>query len=143
MRVNGGDDVEQAGDDDEFGAVIGDRGLHGCSAKADGAADEVEQAAAEIAGHAEQIEYVLRAGVELTLHGQAEHEHGDDGDGEQCASNPLAEQEMAGAGDEPSGDEGKVNEPLLRLLARGGLVWGGWHSFLTIQDGAELGRKWG
>jgi hypothetical protein len=32
---------------------------------------------------------------------------------------------------------------LLRLLARGGLVWGGWHSFLTIQDGAELGRKWG
>ena len=49
MRVNRGDDVEQAGNDNELGAVIGDGGLHGLRAEAEGAAEEIEQAAAQIA----------------------------------------------------------------------------------------------
>ena len=43
-------------------------------------------------------ENILRAGVKLALHGKPHDEHGEDGDGEQRAANPLAEQEMTGAG---------------------------------------------
>ena len=32
-------------------------------------------------------------------------EHGEDGDGDEGAANPLAEHEVACAGDEPAGDE--------------------------------------
>ncbi len=113
MRVNSGDDVEQAGDDDEFSAVVGYRGLDRLRTEAQHTADEEKQAVAQVAGHAQHIENVLCAGVELALHGEAEHEHGDDGDSEQGAADPFTEQKMPSAGDEPSDDEGKIDKSLL------------------------------
>jgi len=92
MRIDSGDDIQQASDDDEDFAVVGDGGLLWLAAPARSAADEVEHAAAQVAGHAEQAENVLRAGVDLALHGKAHDEHGDDGDSDQRAANPLADE---------------------------------------------------
>ena len=110
MSVDGGDDVQQACNNDKFSAIVGDGGLHRSSPPAGGAAEEVEEATAQITGDTEHVENVLRAGVELALHGEAERKHGDDGDGEQSAADPFAEEKVACAGDEPPGDEGKVDE---------------------------------
>ena len=46
---------------------------------------------------------------------------------------------MPRTGNKPPGNEGKIDESLLGLLALGGLGWGGGHSLLNIQDaGNEL-----
>ena len=47
-----------------------------------GAANDIEESAAEVAGQAEHLEDVVGVGVELALHGEAEREHADDGDRE-------------------------------------------------------------
>ena len=83
----------------------------------------------------------MRAGIELALHGEAERKHGDDGDGEQRAADPFAEEKMAGAGDEPPGNEGKVDESFLHWFARGKLVWGGGHSFIDYTR-QQSKRSW-
>ena len=113
MCIDRGDDVEKAGDDDEARAPIGYGELDGVRAKTHGPAHEVEQATAEIAEKAKDLENVVRVGVKLTLHGEADGEHADDGDGEQSAAAPFAQQKMSRAGDKPTGDEWKKYEALL------------------------------
>ena len=110
MGVNGSDDIEQAGDHDKSGAVVGGCDLDGVRAEAELAADEVKKTASEVAGKAEHFEDVLGAGVELALHGEAEEEHASDSGEKQAAANPLALNEVSRSGNEPAGQEGAVLE---------------------------------
>lgn len=106
MGVDGGDDVEQAGDHDEFGAIVGDGDLDGGVAEVQHAGEDVERACAEVAGEAEHVQRVAGiGGVDLALKRDADGEHGDDGDEEQRGTDGLLEQQVAEAGDEPSGEE--------------------------------------
>ena len=50
------------------------------AAKAHGAANDVEQSAAQVAGKAKHLKDVVRIGIEAALHGQTEREHAYDGD---------------------------------------------------------------
>ena len=135
MCVDGGDDVEEAGDYDEARAPIGYGELNGICAKAHGATDDVEEAAAEIAEQAEDFEDVVGVGVELALHRKPDGKHADDGDGEQSAATPFAKQKVSRAGDEPAGDQGKEYKAVLSALLRNGfLVLSVCHSFLTISQ---------
>ena len=106
VRVNRRDDVEEPGNDNETGAPIGDGKLHRVGAEAHGASHDVEQSASEVAEKAENLQDVVPIGVEAALHGEAQCEHADDGDGEQRTAPPFAKKKMSCAGDEPSGDEG-------------------------------------
>jgi len=105
VRVHGGDDVEEAGDDDEARALVGDSELDRVAAQAHGAAYDVEQSAAEIAKKAEHFENVVRVGVEAALHGQSEGKHADDGDRQKCPAPPFAKEKMPGAWNEPACDK--------------------------------------
>src|SRR5271165_3124656 len=96
MGVYGSDDIEQTGDDDEAGAVVGGSDLDGVRAEAELAADQIKKAAAQVAGDAEHVEDVLGAGEELALHGESEEEHAPDGSEEQAAANPFALNEVSG-----------------------------------------------
>ena len=129
MRIDGGDDVQQARDNDETGAVVagGDGNLIG--AQTGGAADQVEQAVAEIAGQAEHVKNVFCARVELALHGDADGEHAHDGCGKQSAAAPLAQQKMARAGHQPACDQREIHKPASLVLF---LVLGICHALLTI-----------
>ncbi len=76
MGVDGGDEVEQAADYEELGAVVaksdGDRA---CS-QAEDAGDEVERAEAELADEAEDVEYVAGVGcVDFALQAEADEVH--------------------------------------------------------------------
>lgn len=110
VSVDGGDDVEQAGDNDEAGAVIGGGDLHLIRTEAEHSAGDKEKAVTEVAGKAEGIEDVMRAGVELALHGDAEGKHANDGDGNQRSPPPFAQEEVTGAGDQPSCNERPVSK---------------------------------
>lgn len=112
MRVDRGNDVEEAGDDDEAGAPVGYGELDGVGPETHGAAYDVEQSAAEVAEEAEHLQDVVGVGVKTALHGEAEREHADDGDSQQRAAAPFAEKKVSGTGDEPAGDQRKKDESL-------------------------------
>src|SRR5215469_1981651 len=104
MGVDGGDDVEEASDDHELGAVVGssefDRGL----SPARDAREDVKETVAEIADELQHVEQFAGIGpVDLALERDADREHRDDRDEQQRAANPLLLKKMACAGDEPAG----------------------------------------
>ena len=69
-----------------------------------------------------------------------------------CAADPLAQEKMSRAGDEPAGDQGKKDESALSALGHNNvLVFSFCHSFLTIsqqagvgvsEDGINYGLEW-
>ena len=73
MGVDGGDDVEQTGDDDELGSVVGGGYLDGGLAEIEEAGEDVEEAVAEVAGEVEDVEEVACVGgVDLAFEGEAD-----------------------------------------------------------------------
>jgi hypothetical protein len=133
MGVYGSDDIEQAGDDDETGSVVGSGDLNGVSAEAELATDQVKESAAEVAGEAEHVKNVLGAGEELALHGEAEDEHAADGDQEQAAAEPFALNEVTRTGNEPAGQQRSILEALrLGFGSWCGLRGGCRHFFLIL-----------
>jgi len=76
VGVDCGDDVEQAADYEELGAVVAEGdGDRACS-QAEDAGDEVEHAETELADEAEDVEYVAGVGrVDLALQAEADEVH--------------------------------------------------------------------
>lgn len=111
MSVDGSDDIEEAGYDDELGSVVGGSYLDGGCAEIEEAGKDVEQTVAEVSGEVEDVEQVSGVrGVDFALEREADDEHREDGNHEQAAANPLAQHEMACAGYEPAGDENHRGE---------------------------------
>ena len=77
------------------------------------AAHKIHEAVAQVADQAQQVKNVLCAGVELAVHGQAQDEQRNDRDGQQCAAAPFAQQKMTRPRNQPSGNEGKIDETLV------------------------------
>src|SRR5580658_7047103 len=122
VRIHGGDHVEQAGHHDEARAPVRGGHLHGIRAQAQSSADEVEQSVAEVACQAEEFQYLVGIGVDLALHSDAQGEHAQDRYGKQRAASPFAQQEMAGSGNQPAGNQSQIDEALLRWLSRAGIL---------------------
>jgi hypothetical protein len=139
MRVDGGNNVEQASDNDEARPPVGDGELDRIGPKTHRATNDIEQPAAQIAHETEDFKNVVSAGVESTLHGKAQDEHADDGGSQQGAAAPFAQEKMSGAWDKPACDQGKKDEPALRAFGRTcALVFSFCHSFLTISQRAGV-----
>jgi hypothetical protein len=136
VGVDGGDDVEETGDDDEAGAPVSNGELGGVRTETHDPTNHVEESAAEVAEEAKHFEDVVGVGVELALHGETDGEHADDGDSEQGAATPLAKQEMSRAGDQPTCDKWEEYKALLCGSGRDWFVGGARHSFLTISQPA-------
>ena len=106
MGVDGGDDIEQAGYDDEFGSVVGGCYLNSGLAEVEDAGEDVKDAVAKIADEVEDVEDLAGVwGVDLSFEGEPDREHGEDGDGDKGAADPFAKHEVACAGNEPASDE--------------------------------------
>lgn len=102
MGIDRCDDVEQAGYNDKAFTVVGCRDLYGIRTKAKLAADQVKEAASEIACEAQHIQNVLGAGVKLALHGNSEYEHAADSKEQQRSANPFALHKVPCSGHEPA-----------------------------------------
>src|ERR1700691_4854026 len=69
VGVDGGDEVQQAGDHDKLGAVVSRDQLYGALAERKNARDEVEDSGADVAGKTEDVERITGIGhVYLGLH---------------------------------------------------------------------------
>jgi hypothetical protein len=71
VRVDGRDDVEKSGDHDKTRAPVGDGKLHRAGAEAHNASHNVEQSASQVPEEAEDLQNVVRIGVESSLLGEA------------------------------------------------------------------------
>lgn len=108
MGVDCGDEVEQAGNDDEFSAIVGDGDEDGRLSPTEEASEAIKEAGAEVACESEHVEGLtgVRA-VDFSLQSDADGEHADDRDREEESTDPFAEQEVARSGEEPACNEGK------------------------------------
>jgi hypothetical protein len=101
--VDGGNEVEEAGDGEELGAVVGEGVDDGGRAPAEEVGEGVEGAGAELAGEAKDVEDVAGVGrVDFAVETEADEIHAEDGDEEQEAADVLAEEHVARAGDKPA-----------------------------------------
>src|SRR6185312_9391264 len=84
VGVHGGNEIQQSGDDNKFGSVIGGGKLDRRASKIENAADGIEEAVAKVADKAQHVENIAGIGrIELALHGNAQPVHGGDGKKEQ------------------------------------------------------------
>ncbi len=106
--VDGGDEVEEAVDGEELGAVVGECVDDGGCAPAEDVGEGIECAGAELAGEAEDVEDVAGVGrVDFAVETEADEVHAEDGDEEEEAADVLAEEDVTRTGNEPAEEEGE------------------------------------
>ena len=111
VGVDGGNEVEQTGNDHELGAVVGGDQLDGALAEREDAGDDVEEASAKVAGEAQHFEGVAGVGhVDLGLHGEAQGKHDGDRDKQEEGADPVTGEKVTGAGHQPAEEERGVGE---------------------------------
>ena len=111
MGVDCGDQVEQTADDQELGAVVAESDRDGACSPAHHSGENIEQAEPELAGEAEDIEDVASAGrVNFALQAETDQVHAEDRGEEEKATSPFAEEQVAGAGYEPSRQQNQCGE---------------------------------
>ena len=110
MRINRGNHVQQTGHHDEARAVVANRNRDLIGAQTEEAGRQIEQAIAQIASQAQQVQHILGAHVELALHCQAQSEHAQDRQSQQGSASPLAQQKMPGARNQPARNERQINK---------------------------------
>src|SRR5277367_4757031 len=109
VRVNRGDDVEQPGNDDELGSVVGSCHLNRAVAEVHNPPKNVERAAAKISRKAKHLQHIAHIGlVQLALHHDAEGEHTGDRDEEERCPDPVFCQYVTETRNEPAENERSI-----------------------------------
>src|SRR5690348_10432877 len=117
VRLDHADDIQQAGDNQVLGAVVGGGVGDIALAEIHALADDVKAAGADVAYKSQHIEHVAGIeGVELALHEQAQDKHGDDGAQQQQASSPALLEQVSGPRDQPGEDGGEQSAGRQGLL---------------------------
>src|SRR5215475_7498881 len=111
MRVNRRNDVEQSGNNDEFGSIIRSCKLHSPMSQIHNSTQDVEQSTPKIASKAQHFQHIARIRlIQLALHHDAKCEHAGDGDKEQHSANPMSGQHMTETGDEPAKNKRNIRQ---------------------------------
>jgi len=113
VRIDGGDEVEQSGNDDELGAVVGGHQLYSGLSEGKDARHEIREAGADVREEPEHVEGVAGIGqVDLGLHGNAESKHQTNGGEQQDGTDPVPGEQVSGSGNQPAKQKGGILSPL-------------------------------